>query len=243
MAGETDLHKTLKKEACRWLLRMGYRCIAAEVRLPPLGIIDSVGTGLFRPYHNYLFIPRYLPQVCFVECKATRSDFLRDISNDGQMDFNMLQRRRNNKKNRRGRKLRQAVGLGKFDSCLMQPMANIHYVLAPAGIIQKKDLPPRWGLLSYSEAGVCVVVKALWQESARTEYVESAIARALTGDIFRADDRALASVNRELFAQQMALADRIRSIRPKAIFAPQGDQPGFSQSSRPTEESLRIAGS
>ena len=30
MAGETELHKTLKKEACRWLFRMGYRCIAAE---------------------------------------------------------------------------------------------------------------------------------------------------------------------------------------------------------------------
>ena len=40
MPGETDLHKTLKKEACRWLFRMGYRCIAAEVRLKPLGIID-----------------------------------------------------------------------------------------------------------------------------------------------------------------------------------------------------------
>ena len=43
MPGETDLHKTLKKEACRWLYRMGYRCIAAEVRLRPLGIIDAVG--------------------------------------------------------------------------------------------------------------------------------------------------------------------------------------------------------
>ena len=31
MPGETDLHKTLKKEACRWLYKMGYRCIAAEV--------------------------------------------------------------------------------------------------------------------------------------------------------------------------------------------------------------------
>ena len=230
MPGETDLHKTLKKEACRWLLRMGYRCIAAEVRLPPLGIIDAVGTGVFRAYHNYLFIPRPLPQVCFVECKASRGDFLRDCSNDGQMELCMDQRRRNNRKSRRGRKGRQTVGLGKFDSCLMQPMANIHYVLAPAGLIQKKDLPPRWGLLSYSQAGVCVVVKALWQESARGEYVESAIARTLTGDIFRADDRALASVNRELFAQQMALADRIRSIRPKAIFAPAGDQPGFAES-------------
>src|SRR5689334_12377431 len=64
MPGETDLHKTLKKEACRWLFRMGYRCIAAEVRLPPLGIVDAVGTGVFRPYHNYLYIPRDLPQTC-----------------------------------------------------------------------------------------------------------------------------------------------------------------------------------
>ena len=115
------------------------------------------------------------------------------------------------------------MGLGKFDSCLMQPMANLHYVLAPAGIVQKKDLSPRWGLLSYGPAGVSVVVKPLWQEFAQTQYVESSIARTLTGDIFRADDRALASVNRELFAQQMALADRIRSIRPRAIFAPQAD--------------------
>jgi hypothetical protein len=65
-----------------------------------------------------------------------------------------------------------------------------------------------------------VVVKALWQESALMQYVESAIARTLTGDIFRADDRAMASVNRELFAQQMALADKIRSIRPRAVLAP-----------------------
>src|SRR5438874_2337294 len=87
MPGETELHKTLKKEACRWLFKMGYRCIAAEVRLRPLGIIDAVGTGVFRPYHNYLAVPREVPQVCFVECKASRSDFLRDCSHDGQMQL------------------------------------------------------------------------------------------------------------------------------------------------------------
>src|SRR5213593_48699 len=70
MPGETELHKTLKKEACRWMFRMGYRCIAAEVRLKPLGIIDAVGTGMFRPWHNYLAVPVELPQVCFIECKA-----------------------------------------------------------------------------------------------------------------------------------------------------------------------------
>ncbi len=223
MPGETDLHKTLKKEACRWLFRMGYRCIAAEVRLKPLGIIDAVGTGMFRPYHNYLFIPRDLPQVCFVECKASRADFLRDHSNDGQMMLCLMERETNRKANRRCRyrkPLRQSVGLGKFQACLMQPMANLHYVMAPTGIIQKRDLPPRWGLLSYGEGGVSVVVRAEWQECARTEFVESAIARTLTGDIYRADDRAIHSVNREIFAQQQLLAGRIRSIRPQVVPVP-----------------------
>jgi len=118
----------------------------------------------------------------------------------------------------------------------MQPMANLHYVLAPSGIVQKKDLAPRWGLLGYGDTGVNVVVKALWQECAQSQYVESAIARTLTGDIFRADDRAMASVNRELFAQQMALADRIRSIRPRAILAPHRDLPGFSGSTPPVNQ-------
>ena len=223
MPGETDLHKTLKKEGCRWLYRMGYRCIAAEVRLKPLGIIDAVGTGMFRPFHNYLAVPVEMPQVCFVECKASRSDFLRDHSNDGQMELCLAERSRNNNRKRRGRRtLRQAVGLGKFMACLMQPMANLHYVLAPPGIIQKKDLPPRWGLLTYGTAGVSVVVRADWQEAARCEYVESAIARTLTGDIYRADDRAIASVNREIFSQQMELANRIRQIRPQG-FAPIAD--------------------
>ena len=220
MPGETELHKTLKKEACRWLFRSGYRCIAAEVRLPPLGIIDAVGTGIFRPYHNYLCIPRDLPQVCFIECKASRADFLRDHSNDGQMMLCLMERKQNRKSKRKRRTLRQAVGLGKFVSCLMQPMANLHYVMAPAGMLQRKDLPPRWGLLSYGQGGVSVIVRADWQEWGKSEYVESAIARTLTGDIYRADDRAIHSVNREIFAQQQVLASRIRSIRPQIVLAP-----------------------
>lgn len=237
MPGETDLHKTLKKEACRWLFRNGYRCIAAEVRLKPLGIIDAVGTGVFRPYHNYLFIPRELPQVCFIECKASRSDFLRDLSHDGQMSLCLMERERNlfggSSRRGRGRKtgqampalgrprrvVKQSIGLGKFDACLMQPMANIHYVLAPAGIVKKSDLPPRWGLLSYGEGGISVVVRPEWQECARTVHVESAIARTLTGDIYRADDRAIGSVNREIFAQQQQLAERIRSLKERVVLA------------------------
>lgn len=227
MPGETDLHKTLKKEACRWLFRMGYRCIAAEVRLPPLGIVDAVGTGVFRPYYNYLEAARELPQVCFVECKASRADFLRDQSNDGQLMLSMVERKGNLKGRRRRRMpLRQRVGLGKFKACLAQPMANLHYVLAPVGIVKKEDLPPRWGLLVYGDAGITVVVRAQWQEISQTQYVESAIARTLTGDIYRADDRALNSVNREIFVQQTELAARIRSVMPRALLDPNRDVAG-----------------
>ncbi len=223
MPGETDLHKTLKKEGCRWLYKMGYRCIAAEVRLKPLGIIDAVGTGIFRPFHNYLFQPRELPQVCFIEAKASRADFLRDKSEDGQLLLAMMERQgnlRNKLRKRPRRNLRTTLGLGKFDSCLMRPMANLHYILAPAGLLQKKDLPPRWGLLSFGENGIHVTVRADWQETARTDYVEGAIARTLTGDIYRADDRAISSVNREIFAQQQMLAGRIRGLRPQVVLAP-----------------------
>ena len=215
MPGETDLHKTLKKEGCRWLFRMGYRCIAAEVRLEPVGIIDAVGTGIFGPHKNYLCTPGYTHQTCFIECKASRGDFLRDHSSAGQMHFALLQQRRHpERKNFRKLPKRHGGELGKFQACLVRPMANLHYVLAPAGLLQKKDLPPRWGLLTLGEGGVGVTVRAQWQEVCRSQFVEGAIARTLTGDIYRADDRAMHSVNREIFAQQQQLAERIRNIKP-----------------------------
>lgn len=223
MPGETDLHKTLKKEACRWLNRMGYRAIAAEVRIKPLGIIDAVGTGIFRARDNYLGVRHEIAQVCFIECKASRSDFLRDGSNDGQLSLCMMERGKNLRhsvyRNHR-RKLDQAVGLGKFASCIAQPIANLHYILSPQGVIAKKDLPPRWGLLTFGENGITVVTAPGWQEAAHSQYVDSAIARTLTGDIYRADDRAISSVNRELFAQQQSLAKRIRQVKEHVVLAP-----------------------
>ena len=68
------------------------------------------------------------------------------------------------------------------------------------------------------------MVRPIWQETAQVGYVESAIARALTGDIYRADDRALNSVNREIFAQQQILATRIRSMKPQVVLAPPIDR-------------------
>lgn len=216
MAGETEMHKLLKREACRWLYRMGYRCIAAEVRLAGLGIVDAVGTGLFRPNHNYLFVPTALHQTVFIECKASRADFLRDVSEEGQLSLALMERAGNRRRRKRRRVLSQRVGLGKFAACLAAPMANLHYILAPAGMIQRRELPPRWGLLSYGPSGVHVVVRPDWQDgggASRVQLVEGAIARTLTMDIYRADDRAMASVNRQIFHQQTQLADRIRQMR------------------------------
>jgi hypothetical protein len=64
---------------------------------------------------------------------------------------------------------------------------------------------------------VSVVVRADWQESSATLFVESAIARRLTSDIYQADQRAMSSVNREIMRQQETLAERIRAIQPLMV--------------------------
>jgi hypothetical protein len=221
MAGETLMHKTLKKEACRWMFRQGYRSVAAEVKIPPLGIIDAVGCGVFRAYHNYLSVPYTLPQSVFIECKASRGDFLRDCCRDPKQLKLALKAKREDYLRRgvvrRHRKIRGQAGLGKFKSCLLTPMAHLHYVMAPVGLLKKSDLPPRWGLLTLGETGVNVTVRAEWVEVAAAAGVEGCIARTLTGDLYRADDRAMASINREMFAQQQQLAEKIRALGPTML--------------------------
>src|SRR5205807_6434822 len=54
--------------------------------------LPILGTGLFRAYHNYLGLQRDLQQTCFIECKASRADFLRDHSEDGQMTLCLMER-------------------------------------------------------------------------------------------------------------------------------------------------------
>src|SRR5206468_2590681 len=83
-----------------------------------------------------LSIARELQQTCFIECKASRADFLRDHSHDGQLQLCLMERERNFKVKKRRpslKQLRQSVCFGKFKSCVLQPMANLHYVLAPSG--------------------------------------------------------------------------------------------------------------
>jgi hypothetical protein len=218
MPGESELHRTLKKQACYWLHRQGYRAIAAEVKLPPLGIVDAVGAGLIRWAPQRLRLAPELHHVCIIECKASRADFLRDCGGQEQMLFE-LRAALGRGRRRRPPSLRN---IGKFRSCLLRPMANLHYVLAPAGLLHKADLPPRWGLLALGEAGITVVVRAAWIDCAHGSAVESAIARTLTADIYNADARAVNSVNREVFLQQQSLAGRIRGMRPRIVLAAQG---------------------
>ena len=215
MPGETELHRTLKREACRWLYRVGYRAVAAEVALRPLGIVDAIGAGVFKPYANHHGSRSDIHQTCVVECKASRADFLRDLTHDGQMTLCMIDRKHNRaRRTSRRRVLRQTTGLGKFAACLLQPFANLHYVLAPPGVVKKTDVPPRWGLLSFGPGGISVVVRATWQETSAASVVECAIAQRLTNDIHRADERAIISINRTMLQEQEALAARIRKLRP-----------------------------
>ena len=216
MPGETQMHRTLKKEACRWMYRIGYSAVAAEVRFRSLGIIDAVGAGTFGPHQNFFGSRQSVHQSCFIECKQSRGDFLRDTTADGQLSLCLMEREFNRTRRPR-RAMRQTTGLGKFAACLMQPFANLHYILCPAGLIRKTELPARWGLLTSGPGGISVVVKATWQDCTSCHTVESAIARTLSADIFRADDRALNSVNRELLQQQKAAAQRIRQLRPTSL--------------------------
>src|SRR3569833_1564103 len=129
MSGETELHRSLKKDACRWLFKNGYTAVACEVALRPLDIVDAAGTGAFGPSTNYFGVRRWVHQTCIIECKQSRGDFLRGHSHDGQMQLCLMERRLNAIRNGRkgGRKVKQSTGLGKFKACLLQPFANLHY--------------------------------------------------------------------------------------------------------------------
>ena len=122
MPGETESAQNVEKRSLPLVVRHGV--IAA---LPPRfgsnrwGSSTRWGTGVFRPHQNYLFQPRELPQVCFVECKASRAlIFYANVSDDGQLTLCMMERKRNlrNGKRKRGQ-LRGASpdgGAGKIRS-------------------------------------------------------------------------------------------------------------------------------
>ncbi len=50
--GESDLHRKLKRAACRWLWDAGYAAISEEVRVPGVGIIDVAASGLWKRHNT-----------------------------------------------------------------------------------------------------------------------------------------------------------------------------------------------
>lgn len=182
---ESELHRELKRVACRWLWGQGYAAIADEVEVPGVGIVDVAGAGKWRRYNPRRAEFERTPQVdrhhvVFVECKAMRADFLRDQGRQQQFSFALAEREQQLRMRRRRPPRHASPALGKFDTCLIRPHAHLHYLLTARSVLKVEEIPRRWGWMVYDGATLRVIRKPAWQEVARVEGMEAAIARSLT---------------------------------------------------------------
>lgn len=182
---ESDLHRRLKRAGADWLWRGGYAAIAEEVSVRGVGVIDVGAAGKWKkPNPRALKFERTPPvdrhHVVFIECKAFRADFVRDLGRQEQFSFAVAEKASRRRAGRRMKPQHASRALGKFDTCLLRPHANLHYLLTPPGLLKKSEVPRRWGWLVLDRGQVCVRKRAAWQEVARTSEIEGAIARSLT---------------------------------------------------------------
>lgn len=190
MRSESDLHRRLKQAACKWLYETGYAAVAEEVAVPGVGVIDVVAAGRWQrrnprrvTFGREPSINRH--HVVFVECKAMRGDFLRDQGYQHQFAFALSERADRFRARRPHRPRHASQALGKFDTCLVRPHANLHYLLTPPRLVRLKEVPRRWGLMTYDSGCVRVLRKPQWQEVADIAGIEGSIARSLTADSMR----------------------------------------------------------
>ena len=187
---ESELHRRLKRAACKWLWEAGYAAIAEEVPVPGVGVIDVVAAGRWRRYNPRRVVFQREPavdrhHVVFIECKAMRADFLRDHGRQHQFAFALRERADRFRAGRSHRPRHASKALGKFDTCLLRPHANLHYLLTPPGLLRVREVPRRWGLLVCDSGRVRVVHKPHWQEVADVAGIEGAVARSLTARYMR----------------------------------------------------------
>jgi len=187
---EGELHLRLKAAACRWLWDGGYAAIVEEVKVPSVGIVDVVAAGKWkrgnprRPaFEREPGVDRF--HVVFVECKAMRADFIRDQGRQHQFAFALMERRDAIGRRRRRKPRHASPALGKFDTCLVRPHANLHYLLTPPGLIRVREIPRRWGWMVLESGRVRIVRKPVWHEVVDVTCVEGAISRALTASRMR----------------------------------------------------------
>lgn len=190
MGPESDLHRQLKRVATRWLWDQGYAAVAEEVTVPGVGIVDVVAAGKWKrrnprraSFEREPTVDRH--HVVFVECKAMRSDFLRDQGHQHQFAFALGERARVLKTGKRRKPRHASAAMGKFDTCLMRPHAHLHYLMTPPGLIRASELPRRWGWLVHEGGLTRVVRRPSWQEVAEVGGIEGSIARSLTADRMR----------------------------------------------------------
>jgi hypothetical protein len=185
------MHRRLKAAACRWLWQAGYAAIAEEVPVPGIGIVDVVGSGKWKRRNPRRVVFEREPHVdrhhvVFIECKAMRADFVRDHGRQQQFAFALAERAERQRRRRRRRPRHASQALGKFDTCIVRPHANLHYLLTPPKLLRVTEAPRRWGLLVLDSGHLRVVRKAMWQEVADVAGIEGAIARSLTARRMRA---------------------------------------------------------
>lgn len=188
---ESELHHQLKRAACRWLWDGGYAAVADEVPIHGVGVVDVVAVGKRRVRNPRRAAFEVIPKVdrfhvVFVECKAFRSDFIRDRGRQGQFAFMLGERRRLLRSKRKRTPRHTSPAVGKFDACLLRPHANLHYLLTPPRILTLKEIPRRWGLLVWEDNHIRVARRPAWQEVAEVSAVEGAVARSLTASRMRA---------------------------------------------------------
>jgi len=182
---ETRVHRELKRAACGWLWDRGYAAVGEEVVVPGVGVIDVAAAGRWKRCNRRLAVfdaaaPLDRHHVVFVECKAFRADFIRDQGFQRQFAYALAERAARLRSKRPCRPRRASQALGKFDTCLIRPHANLHYLLTPPGLLQTHELPRRWGWLVLEGGVIRVVRKPAWQELTNPGWVEGAIARSLT---------------------------------------------------------------
>ena len=182
---ESELHSQLKRAACQWLWQAGYAAIAEEVVVPGVGIIDTAAAGKWQRHNPRRVSFEREPSVVrhhvvFIECKAMRADFLRDQGRQQQFAFALSDRAGRMTRKRRRTPRHASPALGKFDTCLIRPHANLHYLLTPPRLLRAAELPRRWGWLVWEDGVIRVLRNAAWQEVAEVSAMEGAIARALT---------------------------------------------------------------
>ncbi|MYF79675.1 MAG: hypothetical protein F4180_07450 [Chloroflexi bacterium] len=99
-------------------------------------------------------------------------------------------------KNRLASKERTLVRFStKFHDPSFLACADLHYIMAPKGLISRSELPPFWGLLNESSE---IVVSAVQKQIRKnTTHVLRAIANANTRDLMKACDIRIAKASPE----------------------------------------------